>query len=502
MVTENGSAPATELETFLPQDGSGLKDGSKYKVTAKDAEAGKILKDKDYYDPFASRKVAEPTTDCDTLTHLLKASLGTGILAMPDAFKDAGLSVGIFATIFVAFLCTYCSYILVRCAHELYHRTRVSAMSFADVAEVSFNSGPKPIRKYAGLARFIVQFGLFLTYFGTCSAYTVIIGKNFGQVIDQYSGERFDQRWIIGGCLIPLILLSWVPNLKKLAPVSLLANAFMGIGLGITFYYLVWDLPDISERRQISPIENFPKFFSITIFAMEAIGVVMPLENSMKTPTHFLGICGVLNQGMAGVTLIYIFLGFFGYYKYGEECTEGSITLNLPQEEYAAQSVKILVGLAVFFTYGLQFYVCLDIGWTAIKDRFKKNLTFYEYLLRTVLVTLSVALAVAVPTISPFIGLIGAFCFSILGLIVPCIIEVITFWESLGKLNWILWKNLLIGLCGVIALIFGTYTCTLDIIAIYNPIEKVPVNETTTLFSAGLSNGFDNVTEFFNGTST
>jgi len=51
--------------------------------------------------------------DCDTLTHLLKASLGTGILAMPIAFKSAGLLVGIFATILVAFVCTHCAYILV-----------------------------------------------------------------------------------------------------------------------------------------------------------------------------------------------------------------------------------------------------------------------------------------------------------------------------------------------------------------------------------------------------
>lgn len=51
--------------------------------------------------------------DCDTLTHLLKASLGTGILAMPIAFKSAGLLVGVFATILVAFVCTHCAYILV-----------------------------------------------------------------------------------------------------------------------------------------------------------------------------------------------------------------------------------------------------------------------------------------------------------------------------------------------------------------------------------------------------
>lgn len=146
--------------------------------------------------------------DCETLTHLLKASLGTGILAMPDAFRNSGLTLGIFATIFVAFLCTYCSYILVstvtprrstrfifkrwkllqmlrpqvKCAHELYKRTRVTAMGFAEVAETAFNAGPKPMQRYSSFARFIIQFGLFLTYFGTCSVYTVIIGKNFGQV--------------------------------------------------------------------------------------------------------------------------------------------------------------------------------------------------------------------------------------------------------------------------------------------------------------------------------
>lgn len=59
---------------------------------------------------------------------------------------------------------------------------------------------------------------------------------------------------------------------------------------------------------------------------------VMPLENNMKSPRHFLGLGGVLNQGMAGVTLIYILLGFLGYLKYGDK-TEGSITLNLPLDE-------------------------------------------------------------------------------------------------------------------------------------------------------------------------
>lgn len=65
---------------------------------------------------------------------------------------------------------------------------------------------------------------------------------------------------------------------------------------------------------------------------MEAIGVVMPLENQMKTPQNFVGICGVLNKGMGGVTLVYIMLGFLGYLKYGDATTD-NIPLNLPTGE-------------------------------------------------------------------------------------------------------------------------------------------------------------------------
>lgn len=52
----------------------------------------------------------------------------------------------------------------------------------------------------------------------------------------------------------------------------------------------------------------------------------------MRTPQNFVGVCGVLNKGMSGVTLVYILLGFLGYLRYGED-TQDSITLNLPTEE-------------------------------------------------------------------------------------------------------------------------------------------------------------------------
>lgn len=71
---------------------------------------------------------------------------------------------------------------------------------------------------------------------------------------------------------------------------------------------------------------------STVIFAMEGIGVVMPVENSMKKPHHFLGCPGVLNTAMTVVMVLYAIIGFLGYIRYGD-AVEGSITLNLPKGE-------------------------------------------------------------------------------------------------------------------------------------------------------------------------
>lgn len=68
--------------------------------------------------------------------------------------------------------------------------------------------------------------------------------------------------------------MSWVPNLKYLAPVSMIANLFMGSGLAITIYYLVKDLDPtaIKETQLWGNLSDYPSFVSTTVFAMAAIG--------------------------------------------------------------------------------------------------------------------------------------------------------------------------------------------------------------------------------------
>lgn len=284
------------------------------------------------YDPFQNRKLTHPTTDSETLIHLLKGSLGSGILAMPLAFANAGLWFGLVSIIVIGVICTYCVHILVKCSHILCRRTQTPSMSMADIAEIAFLAGPEPLHKYSRLSRFIITSFLNLTMIGCCCIYVVFVGTNIKQLVDTYFDMTVDVRVVMLVLMVPLILLNLIRNLKYLAPFSMVANFLMAAGIGVTMYYILQDLPSPDERPAIVAAKHWPMFFGTAIFALEGIGVVMSLENNMKTPQNFIGCPSVLNIGMTVVVILYTAVGYLGYLKYGPD-TKGSVTLNLPLDE-------------------------------------------------------------------------------------------------------------------------------------------------------------------------
>ncbi|XP_055841082.1 proton-coupled amino acid transporter-like protein CG1139 isoform X1 [Episyrphus balteatus] len=415
----------------------------------------------DTYNPFENRKVDHPTSDLETFMHLLKGSLGSGILAMPLAFMNAGLWFGLIATFLVGAICTYCVHILVKCAHILCRRRKIPSMGFADVAEQAFLDGPPSLVVWSRFIRFIVNTFLVIDLIGCCCIYLVFVSTNIKQVVDHYMAveNAIDVRIYIAVITVPLVFMCLIRNLKYLTPFSMFANVLIFVGIIITFTYIFTDTPAVSERKGVTDFVQWPLFFGTVIFALEGIGVVMSLENDMKNPNHFIGCPSVLNIGMAVVISLYTLVGFFGYLKYGDE-TQGSITLNLPVEDILAQSVKVMIAVAIFFTFTLQFYVPMSIIWKGLQPKVsadKQN--FVEYSLRVVLVVMCGGIAAALPNLGPFISLIGAVCLSTLGLIVPSIIELAVYHEEpgYGKYNWRIWKSAFLICFGVVGFLTGTY---------------------------------------------
>lgn len=417
-------------------------------------------------DLIFNRDLEHPTSNFETMVHLLKGNIGTGILAMPDAFRNAGWIVGLFGTLFMGVVCTHCMHMLVKCSHELCRRTQKPSLNFSEVVECSFKTGPDVLQKYSKLVKSTINIFLCITQLGFCCVYFVFVAANLHDVVKHYFFDLSVHLYLLL-LLLPMILLNWVKSLKYLTPASLFASIVTCSGLVITFFYMLQGIPNTAAVNKFSSWTQLPLYFGTAIYAFEGIGVVLPLENNMKTPQDFSGWNGVLNTGMIFVTILYTAVGFFGYLKYGDKAQLGSVTLLLPADELLAQSVRLMMAIAIFLSYSLQFYVPFNIVWPVIKKNFHTDKTkdYAEYITRTILVFITFIFAIAIPNLGAVISLVGAFSSSALALIFPPIIEIVTFWpDKLGRSNWILWKDIAIICFGFIGFIIGSYVSLLNIL--------------------------------------
>ncbi|CAB3241177.1 unnamed protein product [Arctia plantaginis] len=418
------------------------------------------------YDPFEHRNVEHPNSTMGSMVHLLKSSLGSGILAMPAAFKNAGLAVGSLGTIVLGFICTHCIYILVKTSQEVCVEAKKPSMGFAETCGAVFEYGPKRLRPWANFARTCVDYTMTCTYLATLCVYVVFIAANLEEALKEYTyGYDLSRGVYCALTLVPLVLMCQIRNLKWLVPFSAIANICLVVCFAITLYYIFSDLPHPQEREIAAKVTQWPIFISTVIFAMEGIGVVMPVENEMAKPQKFLGCPGVLNVAMTIVVIIYGVVGFFGYMKFGDS-VKTSVTLNLPEKDILAQSAKILMALAILFTYSLQFYVPMEMIWRRVNMKISvRYQNIAQILIRSAIVVGSVALAAAYPDLELFVSLCGAIFLSSLGLLTPAIVDTVHKWEKgLGPFNYILFKNIIIGTISLLALFSGCYVSINDMI--------------------------------------
>ncbi|XP_060657437.1 proton-coupled amino acid transporter-like protein CG1139 [Drosophila nasuta] len=420
----------------------------------------------DDYDPHKHRNVKNPTNNWQTFAHFLKASIGTGVLAMPSAFAHAGYVNGIILTLIIGGLALYCLHILISCMYLLCKRQRVPYVSFSEAMKLGLQQGPPFLRCLAPIATPFVDGFLAFYHFGICCVYVVFIAESIKQLFDEYV-VVWDVRLHMCLLIVPLLLIFSIRNLKLLAPFSSAANLLLFVGFGIVLYYICTDLPPLSEREAFEDYKKFPTFFGTVLFALEAVGVILAIEENMATPRAYVTPCGIMNWGMAIVLSLYVFLGFFGYWKYGDEAL-GSVTLNIPQTEVMAQVVKIFFAITTYISYALQGYVTAHILWSKYLSKRIKDIskhTLYELLFRAVIVLLTFLCAIAIPDLSLFLSLVGSFCLSILGLIFPALLQIcVQYEQGYGPFHIRLVINMLLLIFGFFGGIVGTYVSIVDIV--------------------------------------
>ncbi|XP_043501944.1 proton-coupled amino acid transporter 1-like isoform X1 [Polistes fuscatus] len=425
--------------------------------------------------------VDHPTSYIETMMHLFKGNVGSGIFALGDAFKHAGLLLAPPLTIFLGVICVHAQHILVQCNEEVKRRIGDSNIQpgFAGTVELCFATGPLAVRKYSVFMRKMVNLFLCVTQLGFCCVYFVFISTNMQQVLDAHD-VKMSVHQHMAIVLIPIILSTWIRNLKYLVPVTSIANFLVIAGYIATIYIMSHDIPAISERRYVADWHELPLFFGTVIYSFEGITLVLPLKNEMKKPSNFNKPLGVLNVGMVIVGGMFVTMGFLSYLKYGDN-VRGSVTLNLELSEVVdgkkiysqaslPQCIKLAISLSILLTYALQFYVPIAIMWPGIVEQFGpfKWPVVSEIVFRSTVCFVTFVLAEAIPELGLFISLVGAVSSTALALLFPPIIELVVCWQNVNLSPFTVIKDVTIVLIGLLGFATGTYESITSIIKAFD----------------------------------
>lgn len=196
---------------------------------------------------------------------------------------------------------------------------------------------------------------LFYKQIGFVATYTSFVAENIKAVIQQNTADHFELNsgLIILAQLVIYIPLSYVRRIARLSWCSLVADAFILIGLAYVYY----DVFATMTVNGVAPIvqfntENFAVFIGTAVFAFEGIGLVIPITEAMKEPQKF---PKVLTLTMIGIALVFASVGAFAYMAYGSN-VQTVVLLNLPAGVIMTPIVQILYSLAIVLSAPLQFF--------------------------------------------------------------------------------------------------------------------------------------------------
>ncbi|KAI5729713.1 hypothetical protein M8J76_005684 [Diaphorina citri] len=415
----------------------------------------------------------------EAFVHLMKGSLGTGILAMPHGFSFVGVLLGFFGTIFLIVLLAHCVHLILRSQYYQCKRWGTPFIEYPDCMEDAFKNGPKFCQKIAPATPYLVDIVMLIYQLGTCSCYIIFISSNIAQVADRYGIHLHERVWM---CiiLIPIMLMNLIRDLHYLAPISTAGNFAFVLSMFVIYYYLFgYDgsaFSNASERPLVVwPPTRWPLFIGTACFALESIAIIVKIEHHMREPKKFRQPIGVFNVGIVLTALLFAITGMCGYMKYGT-AAQGSMTLNIAEDQIMAQIVKLLYAFVIFFSYPLQNFVPLELLWmNYIKQHMveysEKKKLIVERLVppispNKILLTSAGAFALVIPHLDLLISLFGAFCLASLGIIFPAAIHILVLRHekvSFGPLGWILIKDIALIVFGIFIMVSGTVISIMDI---------------------------------------
>jgi sodium-coupled neutral amino acid transporter 11 len=353
-------------------------------------------------EPPSDQSQAKPDI-LGAIFNLMNYALGAGILALPYAFKQAGLIMGFALVALVAAATIFGMFLLLSASRV------AQAYGYEQLARTSFGDGFAQV----------VKVTIIVDSFGALSAYMILIADTTSKIAKSYISH--DTIWAN-----KLLILSLVTIFIMLPLCSLKNINYLGFTSALSLvplvYFLILQIVYLVKEGGIQPgVKMFSSqiFFAlpIVIFSFSSQQALFPLYTELQerngTEQH---IKTVVVWSLGLTALCYLFSGTIGIFTYPTNAN-GNVLNNLP----SGIPVDILL-VTTAVSIVLSFPVIL---WPAriSADRLfflDRPYSYLRFVLEAVVIlAISFLIAVAVPSFSTVLGLFGSLTNTAIGYVLP-----------------------------------------------------------------------------------
>jgi amino acid permease len=357
------------------------------------------------------------------------------------------------------------------------HKNEIVPSEDVELQEIELENEPKPIQipevhidtyqehtqqgltyceaarlAYGRIGEFVTAAFILLADLGACAAYFIVAAESLNQVYSRFSPGVYMLLSLV--IILPFVFMRDVQKLSFMGFVGM--ATFMGLVVVVLVYGLKLDrtniVTSVTDFKVVTP--SFYIAYGICKFSFCGHEVFCFIRQSMPSEKSF---NTAMNISCLFIAVSALVIGTAGFTMFSSTTPE-YIMQNFPKSLVFSAVVRVVVSIMIIASIPITIFAACELVEYYIKHVFSRW-KHYRYInteekliprmiIRTIIVLLSIVLAVAIPNFTKQVSLVGAVADSCLGLILPCLIYPKLFW---GNMRWYT-----IALAAVI-LLFGFY---------------------------------------------
>ncbi|KAL3229045.1 Vacuolar amino acid transporter 4 [Nakaseomyces bracarensis] len=272
---------------------------------------------------------------------LLKSFVGTGVLLLPSAFHSGGLLFSTILFLFIGIYSFWCYYLLA----VVKKKTNVSC--FGEIGNVVYGSVMKAT----------IVLSLVLSQLGFSSAGIIFVANNMKDGLEKlFHFKNIKYIYLMLFQLVLYLPFGLITDITKFSLATMISNVLILSGLGIVFTLCCITLSNKNPTEIFRHINlgfnpnGWSFFVGTAIFAFEGIGLIIPVQDSMRTPEKFPLILAlvILSSG-----LLFISIAIIGYLAFGDE-VETIILQSLTTGGCMVSLLQLIYSIAIMIATPLQ----------------------------------------------------------------------------------------------------------------------------------------------------